>query len=311
MDTIARPASIPASPRFGVEIETIGCARAAVARAILSVVGGTFHESSSYECAVIDGRGRRWACVHDGSLSSSVHAEIVTPILYEEDIPELQEVVRAVRQAGARVDASTGVHIHIDGAPFDVRAVRNLIKIWNKQEQLILHALGVSASRRARYCRDIDPEFMRDLERRAPKTRDQLNALWYGRARRQNTLHKYDDTRYRAVNLHSLFYRGTIEFRLFEGTLHAGEVKAYVQFVLALARKALSSRAASSKKRAFDPATAKYDFRVFLLHLGFIGDEYKTAREHLTKRLQGSAAWKNGRPERRVAEADGVEAGAA
>jgi hypothetical protein len=76
-------------------------------------------------------------------------------------------------------------------------------------------------------------------------------------------------------------------------------VKAYVQFVLALARKALSSRATSSKKRVLDPATAKYDFRVFLLHLGLIGDEYKTAREHLTKRLQGSAAWKHGRPARR------------
>jgi hypothetical protein len=297
------PVSAPvASPRFGVEIETVGRTRDQVARAILSVVGGVVQGSGGYEVAVIDGRGRRWSCVHDGSLSDPrAHAEIVTPILTENDIPELQEVVRAVRGCGAKVDRSTGIHIHIDGAPFDGRAVKNLMKIWNKQEALIFHAFKVSPERRARYCRDNDPSFIERLERARPTSKEALNAVWYGGRSTGRQHHRYDSSRYHAVNLHSLFYRGTIEFRLFEGTLHAGEVKAYVQFVLALARKALSARAASSRKRAFSEASAKYDFRVFLLHLGFIGDDFKNTREHLTKHLQGSAAWKNGRPPRRAA----------
>jgi hypothetical protein len=98
------------------------------------------------------------------------------------------------------------------------------------------------------------------------------------------------------LNLNSLFFRGTLEFRYFNGTLHAGEVKAY-------AAKALSARSASSKRREFNLATAKYDFRVVLLHLGLIGDEFKTARLHLTKRLAGSAAWKGERRDRRAAAA--------
>jgi len=297
--TAAPPApSVPAAPRFGVEIETVGRTRDHVARAILAVVGGQVATSGSYETVVVDTRGRRWACVHDGSLSQSAHAEIVTPILTEDDLPQLQDVVRAVRASGAQVDHSTGIHIHIDGASFDARAIRNLLKIWNKQEQLIFHAFKVSPARRARYCKDNDPSFIKLLDRTRPTSKDQLNALWYGRKRNQGSLSRYDDSRYRAVNLHSLFYRGTIEFRLFEGTLRGDEVKAYVQFVLALARKALSARAASSRKRAFNVESAKYDFRVFLLHLGFIGDEYKTTREVLTKHLKGSAAWKNGRPQR-------------
>jgi len=68
-----------------------------------------------------------------------------------------------------------------------------------------------------------------------------------------------------------------------------------VQLVLALAANAISSKAASSKRREFDPATAKYDLRVVLLRLGLIGDEFKTARLHLTKKLAGSSAWKRGR----------------
>jgi hypothetical protein len=288
----------PAAPRFGVEIETVGRTREHVARAILAVVGGQVVGAGSYETAVVDARGRRWACVHDGSLSQAAHAEIVTPILSEEDLAELQEVVRAVRASGAQVDRSTGIHIHIDGAPFDARAIRNLLKIWNKQEPLIFHAFRVSPSRRAQFCKDNDQDFIARLDRTRPTSKEGLNALWYGRRRTQGSLTKYDSSRYRAVNLHSLFYRGTIEFRLFEGTLRGDEVKAYVQFVLALAKKALAARAASSRQRAFNAETAKYDFRVFLLHLGFIGDEYKSTREVLTKHLKGSAAWKNGRPPR-------------
>jgi hypothetical protein len=93
--------------------------------------------------------------------------------------------------------------------------------------------------------------------------------------------------------------------RLFNGTLHAGEVKAYVQLSLALAAKALASKAASSKRRDFNPATAKYDSRVLVVGLGLIGDEFKTARHHLTKRLAGSAAWKGERRDRRPTAATG------
>jgi len=98
------------------------------------------------------------------------------------------------------------------------------------------------------------------------------------------------------VNLHNVWYRGTVEFRWFEGTLHAGKVKAYIQFVLALSAKAINARASSSKRRSFDPQSARYDFRVFLMHLGLIGDEFKTARKHLLAALPGDSAFKRGRP---------------
>ncbi len=97
------------------------------------------------------------------------------------------------------------------------------------------------------------------------------------------------------MNLHNIWFRGTIEFRLFNATLHAGKVKAYIQFCLALATKAIESRSAQSAKRPFNPATAKYDFRVFLLSLGMIGEAYKTARLHLLKNFEGQSAWKNTR----------------
>ncbi|MFP2903202.1 VrlE, partial [Corallococcus sp. 4LFB] len=68
----------------------------------------------------------------------------------------------------------------------------------------------------------------------------------------------------------------------------------------------LASKAASSKRRDFNPATAKYDFRVFLLHLGLIGEEFKTARLHLLKHLEGSAAWKGQRRDGRGPGGEGT-----
>jgi len=38
-----------------------------------------------------------------------------------------------------------------------------------------------------------------------------------------------------------------------------------------------------------------------MLHLGLIGDEFKTARLHLMANLNGSAAWKHGRPQQQPA----------
>jgi hypothetical protein len=285
--------------RFGIEIETVGLSRTKLAEAIHSVVGGSI--SSDYrDVRITIATGRTWKVVPDGSLSGSESGEIVSPILEYTDIDELQRVVRAVRAAGARTDQSCGVHVHIDGSRFDAKSVVNLVKLMHKQERLIEHALGVSEQRLARYCKPIDAAFMQRIETRRPRTMQELSEAWYGRA--NVTPSRYCSSRYRSLNLNSLLFRGSIELRLFNGTLHAGEIKAYVQLSLALAAKALSSKAASSKRRDFNPATAKYDFLVVLLHLGLIGEEFKTARLHLTKKLAGSAAWKGERRDRRPAQ---------
>jgi hypothetical protein len=289
--------------RFGIEIETVGASREMIARAIAGAIGGTA-QPDGMGWRVVDASHRAWKVVPDGSLSNSFRSgEIISPILGYPDLEMLQTVVRAAREAGASVDHSTGIHIHVDGSRMDARAVTNIVKNVHKQERLIEKALGIGEARLARYCQPIDAEFLRRLESRRPRTMQELNAAWYGRHNASPA--RYDMSRYRGINLNSLFFRGTIEFRLFNGTLHAGEVKAYVQFALALAAKGISKKSASSKRREHNPATSKYDFRCFMLSLGLIGDEFKTARLHLMKRLGGSAAWKGERRDRtRAPQAD-------
>lgn len=96
------------------------------------------------------------------------------------------------------------------------------------------------------------------------------------------------------------FARGALAFEI-GATLHASELAAAIVLALAIVERARTARAASSKLRPFNPTSARYDFRCFLLRLGLIGDEYRAAREQLLKRLPGSSAWKNGRPKRQRA----------
>ena len=93
------------------------------------------------------------------------------------------------------------------------------------------------------------------------------------------------------MNLHSVFSKGTIEFRLFNSTLHAGEIKSYIQLCMAISHQALVQKSASRIKT--QSSNEKYTFRVWLLRLGLIGDEFKTARHHLLKNLDGNIAWKD------------------
>ena len=235
------------SLRYGVELELIGRTREQVAQAIQSVVGGMVcHVATppSYDpWTVTDLRGRVWKVVADASLSMAppaLRAEIVSPILEYQDIAELQEIVRAVRRGGARApQQNAGLHIHIGIESFDGRALANLAKIVYKQEALILHALGVTPERLARYTRPISEDFIRRIERAKPKTKDDLNPLWYGYRNMQPT--RYDNTRYSVLNFNPIWLYGTVEVRAFQSVLHAGKIKSYIQFCLALAAKALNA----------------------------------------------------------------------
>ncbi len=96
--------------RFGIEIETVGLSRTKLAEAIHSVVGGTV--SNDYrDVRITTASGRTWKVVPDGSLSGGENSgEIVSPVLGYDDIEELQNIIRAVRTAGAKADHSTGIH---------------------------------------------------------------------------------------------------------------------------------------------------------------------------------------------------------
>ena len=164
-------------------------------------------------------------------------------------------------------------------------------------------ALDLDRGRMHRYCRTVDQRFLDQLNRKKPSTMAQLADVWYGsqNANYGRSQH-YNDSRYHMLNLHATFTKGTVEFRLFQfdepadgkrNGLHAGQLKSYIQLCLALSQMAKMVRTASPKPQQTE--NPKYAMRTWLLRLGFIGEEFETARDILTRRLSGDAAFKNGR----------------
>ena len=169
-------------------------------------------------------------------------------------------------------------------------------------ESLLKDALALDDYRVGRYCRPVDPDFLETVNKKKPQTMSALADVWYeSNGANYGRSHHYNDSRYHMLNLHATFTKGTIEFRLFQfdapankrmGGLHAGQLKSYIQLCLALSQMAKTVRTASSKPQQNE--NPKYAMRTWLLRLGFIGEEFATAREVLTRRLSGDAAFRSG-----------------
>ena len=83
-----------------------------------------------------------------------------------------------------------------------------------------------------------------------------------------------------------------INFSWFPYTTDSDEIVAYTQFISRLCDMARDAKRVSSKSTETD--NDKYAFRCFLLRLGFIGKEYKTARKILLRNLTGNSAFRCG-----------------
>ena len=295
---------------FGIEIEMTGLTRCQAARAIAKVLGGTaFHEGGSYDKYTVDDEhGRTWSIVYDGSVkcvdangnsaSKSYSVELNSPVLGYEDIPLLQEVIRALRHAKGRCgpEYCCGTHIHISADDYTPQQIRNLVNIFASKEDFLWDALQVSSARSG-YCAKSDPRFVEELNRKKPKTIEKIKELWY-RGNMSEQYRHYSNTRYHALNLHSYFQHGHYEIRCCNASLHAGEVRAQIVLALAISNAAMTKKYCSPSVSHSD--NMRYSFRVWLLNLGLIGDEYKNCRTHLLKHLTGDIAWRH--PEDGVAQ---------
>ena len=83
-----------------------------------------------------------------------------------------------------------------------------------------------------------------------------------------------------------------INFTWFPYTVDGDDIAAYTQFISRLCDMARDAKRVSSKPTETD--NDKYAFRCFLLKLGFIGKEYKTARKILLRNLTGNSAFRCG-----------------
>ena len=292
---------------FGIEIEFTGITRKQAAEKVAEYLGGRVQYLGTYynTYGVVAPDGRVWKFMSDGSIrkqkkmngrkidaDNNYSVELVSPILtYNNDIETLQEIIRQLRHIGAFANESCGIHIHCDGAEHTPRSIKNLIKIVYSKNDLLYKALQINPER-LRYCKKMDTILVDKISRKNPKTMQAIEDIWYEGYSGTRDSH-YHSSRYYFCNLHSFFHgHKTVEFRGFNSTLHAGIVRSYISLALALNHQAIIQKSASTKKPQSE--NEKFALRTFLVRIGLNGSEFANCREHLTKHLNGNAAWRFG-----------------
>ena len=86
--------------------------------------------------------------------------------------------VRKLRGAGAKVNGSCGIHVHVDASAHTPQTLRNMVNIMAAKEELLYKALQVQVSRE-NYCQKADLRFLDEVNRKRPKTMAELERLWY------------------------------------------------------------------------------------------------------------------------------------
>lgn len=234
---------------------------------------------------------------NDGSNEylDEYRVEFVTPPLKYDDIELLQNIIRKLRENGAKSHRSCGIHIHVDGANHDAKSLRRLVNFMTSRQDLIYEALEIG-DRESSWCQKLNTNLLNEMKKDKNLSKEQAEQIWYSRANdgySDGINHEhYNRTRYHGVNLHSYFSKGTVEFRLFNSTLHAGKIKAYIQFCLAVSAWAITSQdKIVFRSMAGYTAEKKVTIMRNILtnRLGLYGDEFKTCRLHLMTPLKKAA----------------------
>ena len=284
-----------------------GLSRQQAAEAVAALFGTTaIHSRSSrtYDpWEVTDNEGKTWRFVFDASIRATHRSgrrqlstgddtykvEMNSPKLEYSEMGKLQDVVRTLRHAGAVVNSSCGMHIHVDASKHTPQSLKNALSIIYSKEDILFKALNVDERRVERWCQKVREPMLEKI-RRLPtnNTMDRLKREWYEGG--DGSYELYNWTRYYALNLLSVFYRGTVEWRCFNSTLHAGRAKAYIDLCLAMSAQAIAQRSTIMRKTHSD--NELFTFRVWLVRLGLNGDEFRETRNLLLAHLDGDRAWR-------------------
>jgi hypothetical protein len=206
---------------FGVEIET-GIPHGA------GINIGGYHSGRTLADFPTRGANGTWKASSDASITVANHTgcEFVSPILKGTDgLENLQLACERIKALGAKVNTSTGVHVHVCFPSNDLAALRRLIHLVAHWEAALYATTGTKTREGARWCRSI-------------KTDTAKNCRYVNR----NEVNGTFTDRYRILNVTPLLNgtQPTVEFRCFSGSTNPKKIIAWTMLCLSIVEAALN-----------------------------------------------------------------------
>nr|MBC8362450.1 amidoligase family protein [Candidatus Desulfatibia profunda] len=175
-----------------------------------------------------------WCFQADSSVRGKCHtrcgAELTSPILSGlEGLVQAHSAFQLLCDIeGADIDQTCGFHVHhgVDPKVYHCKELQQIVRIVHQYEDTF-YLLIPGDRQNAETCRpmEIDVEAFLDIcECEIETANCKIKQLWYSPENRYDIEAarnpRYDKTRYHGLNLHSYWYRATIEFRYHSAVLH-------------------------------------------------------------------------------------------
>lgn len=217
----------PLNRTFGVEIEFFGITQ--------SVANNALRRAGLVSAIEVYNHDARpwWKVTTDASVTTTGTGigrglEVVSPILQgSTGFADLDKVIKALLNAGAKIDKSCGIHVHIGADGLNGGDIIRIVELYTLNGS---HIDGVLSRSRhdTMWARKYNNASLQHIRRT-------LSGVSGERDLRQSLRGM---ERYHAVNLASYLRHGTVEFRQHQGSLNGEKVASWVKFVMSLVNTA-------------------------------------------------------------------------
>ena len=193
------------------------------------------------------------AVVYDGSLSRRGYEINTRPANGDSFLAHIAAICAAIKKDSGFADDHCGLHVHVDASDMKWLDLRRLIYLYAWLEEGLFALLNQSR-RNGQYSQVCAQRFVRWIEEPSSakgltfpnKFKAKLVSKMYGVPERRALgkaqqfelkrlqRDKYHSTRYNALNVHSWFLRGTLEFRHAQGMTDANDISMWAMLCAAI-----------------------------------------------------------------------------
>lgn len=205
------------SKKFGIEIEAYGIVKSVLRNKLIHA--GIMATEATRSSSIND-----WKITNDSSINGEKSFELVSPpLIGMAGIEQLKIVCSVLKECGALVNKSCGLHVHIDAGNFDLTQIKNIFKNYCIIEGHIDKIMPMSRRGNSnKYCYSIFNNYI--------NKKDALNAITESNSIAE-IVEKLGNGRYCKVNGNSYVKHGTIEFRQHSGTIEFEKISNWVFFL--------------------------------------------------------------------------------
>lgn len=171
--------------------------------------------------------------VSDSSLPAGGFEINTAPASGNEFLDQIDDICAALQHDSAFVDDNAGLHVHVSSKSMNIYGLRKLAVLYRQLEPLFF-AKWPSREDNS-YCREAR-EYLRHLfivPFSGANPGQNIRKAIYEKVYRKDASRKrekYDEARYYALNIHSHYFRGTIECRVAPGMIKATPIKLWGTF---------------------------------------------------------------------------------